>query len=61
MRLLRVVYWSVVLVIVSFSDFQFAIVSVLLWMGCFVLTLLFMQAQEVQEPGVRVFEWEKTT
>ncbi len=52
MRLLRVVYWSVVLVIVSFSDFQFAIVSVLLWMGCFVLTLLFMQAQEVQEPEV---------
>jgi hypothetical protein len=48
MRLFRVVYWLVVLMLVSFSDFQFAAVSIFMWMGCFLLVLLFMQDQNVR-------------
>jgi hypothetical protein len=47
MRLFRVVYWLVVLMLVSFSDFQFAAVSIFMWMGCFLLVLLYMQEEEL--------------
>jgi hypothetical protein len=60
MRLLRVVYWLVVLVIVSFSDFQFAAVSIFLWMGCFFLILLYMQDEELSASRVDFKSWGET-
>ena len=60
MRLFRVVYWLVVLMIVSFSDFQFAAVSTFLWMGCFLLVLLYVQEEELATSRVDFKRWGGT-
>jgi hypothetical protein len=60
MRLLRVVYWLVVLVIVSLSDFQFAAVSIFLWLSCFSLALLYVKEQEISPSHVDFKGWDET-
>ncbi len=60
MKLLRVVYWLVVLMIVSLSDFQFAAVSIFLWLSCFSLAVLYVKEQEISPSHMDFKSWGET-